>query len=110
MTTIDNNPYAVTDDNVVAAHAPTEARVRFLQKTYSLLLAAIWAPALALGSWISWRLRRRFRHARETNAALTSRIQETLAGIRVIKAYGLEHAFQQRFERDSHAADRKSVV
>ena len=39
--TIENNPYAVTDDNVVAALAPTDARVAFLQKTYSLLLAGI---------------------------------------------------------------------
>ena len=32
----------------------------------------------------------RFRAAREANSRLTSRIQETLAGIRVIKAYGAE--------------------
>jgi ABC-type multidrug transport system fused ATPase/permease subunit len=70
----------------------------------AVLLAAIWGPSLAFGSWISWRLRKRFRRARETNAALTSSIQETLAGIRVIKAYGLERSFQQRFERDSHDA------
>ena len=40
-------------------------------------------------------LRVRFRRAREATSALTSRIQETLAGIRVIKAYGAE-AREQR--------------
>jgi ATP-binding cassette subfamily B protein len=70
----------------------------------ALILAAIWGPALWLGYVISWRMRRRFRLARETNSALTSRIQETLAGIRVIKAYGLEQPFQRRFEADSMRA------
>ena len=35
------NPHAIFDDSVVAADAPTEARVAFLKKTYGLLLAAI---------------------------------------------------------------------
>jgi ABC-type multidrug transport system fused ATPase/permease subunit len=70
----------------------------------ALILAVIWGPGLWLGYVISWRLRRRFRLARETNSALTSRIQETLAGIRVIKAYGLERPFQARFEADSMRA------
>jgi ABC-type multidrug transport system fused ATPase/permease subunit len=45
-----------------------------------------------------------FRAARETNAALTSNIQETLAGIKVIKAYGAETFEQERFEAASHRA------
>lgn len=70
----------------------------------ALALAAVWPPTLALGLGISWRMRVGFRGARETNSALTSRIQESVAGIRVIKAYGLERFEQERFERDSRTA------
>ena len=55
-----------------------------------LVLALVWLPALLLGARFSRRLRVGFRAAREANSALTSRIQETLAGIKVIKAYGAE--------------------
>jgi ABC-type multidrug transport system fused ATPase/permease subunit len=39
-----------------------------------------------------------FRRAREANSALTSRIQETVSGLRVIKAYGAEDVERRRFE------------
>jgi ABC-type multidrug transport system fused ATPase/permease subunit len=67
----------------------------------ALLLAAVWPPALLLGLWISPRLRGAFRQAREANSNLTSRIQETIAAAKVIKAYGAAAVEQQRFERDS---------
>ncbi len=70
----------------------------------ALALAATWLPLLALGLYFSPRLRARFRVARETNSGLTSRIQESLAGVRVIKAYGLEAFEQARFESASQAA------
>jgi ABC-type multidrug transport system fused ATPase/permease subunit len=70
----------------------------------ALLLALLWPPCLALGLWFSQRLRRRFRRAREANSTLTSRIQETLAGIKVIKAYGAEEVEQRRFEAASREA------
>jgi len=82
----------------------------------ALAVVALFAPVLALGLallappslWLGARygppLRRDFRRARETNAALTSRIQEALVGIRVIKAYGAEPAWQARFERASRTA------
>ena len=79
---------------VLAAFAPALA----------LALAATWLPLLALGLFFSPRLRARFRVARETNSGLTSRIQESLAGVRVIKAYGLEGFEQARFEAASQAA------
>ncbi len=85
---------ALTLTLVLAAFAPGIA----------LALAATWVPLLALGFVFSKRLRARFRVARETNSALTSRIQESLAGVRVIKAYGLEGFEQARFETASHAA------
>ena len=70
----------------------------------ALALAATWLPLLALGLYYSPRLRAAFRVARETNSGLTSRIQESLAGVRVIKAYGLESFEQARFEAASSAA------
>ena len=70
----------------------------------AVVLCAIWPPALLVGRWFSPRLRTGFRRAREANSELTSRIQETLAGIQVIKAYGAEAVEQSRFEQHSTAA------
>jgi ABC-type multidrug transport system fused ATPase/permease subunit len=70
----------------------------------ALLLASVWPPALVLGWWFSPRLRVAFRAAREANSSLTSRIQETLAGIKVVKAYGAEAEARAWFERDSRRA------
>jgi len=85
---------AVTLTLVLAAFAPGLA----------LALAVTWLPLLGLGLYFSPRLRAAFRVARETNSGLTSRIQESLAGVRVIKAYGLEKFEQARFEAASQAA------
>lgn len=71
---------------------------------FGAILLCVWVPALFVGYWFSKRLRVRFRDARESNAALTSRIQETLAGIKVIKAYGAERVEQERFEDSSDHA------
>jgi ABC-type multidrug transport system fused ATPase/permease subunit len=68
----------------------------------ALLLLA--PPLVALGYALGRPLRVSFRHARERNSDLTSRIQETLAGIRVIKAYGGEGFEQGRFESASAGA------
>jgi ABC-type multidrug transport system fused ATPase/permease subunit len=70
----------------------------------ALILALVWIPALIAGAWFSQRLRLRFRRARETNSALTARIQEALSGIKVIKAYGAEAFEQARFEESSDEA------
>ncbi len=64
----------------------------------------LWLPAVWLGRRFSPGLRLLFRSAREANSHLTSRIQETLAGMRVIKAYGAETLEQRRFESASRAA------
>ncbi len=67
------------------------------------LLAGV--PPMLLVGWRAARpLRHGFRAAREANSRLTSRIQETVTGIRVIKAYGFEEREQERFERDSRRA------
>ncbi|MFQ5697270.1 MAG: ABC transporter ATP-binding protein [Myxococcota bacterium] len=84
--------------------------VALFAPSLALLLAVTWVPALILGRIASRGLRTRFRRARETNSALTSWIQETLSGIRVIKAYGLERQFQRRFETDSRRAFRAAFA
>jgi ABC-type multidrug transport system fused ATPase/permease subunit len=94
MAPIAQGTQAVTLTIVLAAFSPRLA----------LVLAATWLPLLGLGLWFSKRLRARFRLARETNSGLTSRIQESLSGVRVIKAYGLEGFEQARFESASHEA------
>ncbi len=92
---------------------PLFASVRFLfslvvvalfDPWLAVVLAMVWPPCLWLGRATSREMRVRFRRARETASALTSRIQETLAGIKVIKAYGAESREQARFERDSRGA------
>jgi ABC-type multidrug transport system fused ATPase/permease subunit len=76
----------------------------------ALLLALTWPGTLLLGAFFSRRLRVGFRRAREANSRLTSRIQETMAGIRVIKAYGAETAHQDRFEWSSREAFREAFA
>jgi ABC-type multidrug transport system fused ATPase/permease subunit len=70
----------------------------------ALILAAVWPPSLLVGNLLSKGMRMRFRNARESNSELTSTIQETLVGIRVLKAYGAEGRAQVRFEQRSRAA------
>src|SRR5262249_33684154 len=75
-----------------------------LKPGLALLLALVWPPLLLVGFTVSRALRSGFRTAREANSAVTARIQESLAGMTIIKAYGLESLAQQRFERESLAA------
>ncbi len=75
--------------------------VALFDPTLAGLLLLVLPPALLLGAFVSRRLRIRFRGSREANSRLTSQIQQTLTGIRVIKAYGAETAEQERFESKS---------
>ncbi len=85
-------------------HAITTAIVWMIHPLVGLIYLVAWIPMLALGGWFSRRMRVGFRAARETNAALTARIQEILAGIKVVKAYGIEAREQASFETHSRAA------
>lgn len=67
----------------------------------SLIILVTVIPSLLLGAKFSPRMRIGFRTMRETNSELTSQIQETIAGIKSIKAYGSEKAYQQKFEERS---------
>ena len=70
----------------------------------ALVLALTVPPILFLGYKFSGPLRRRFRFARERNSALTSRIQESVLGIRVIKACHAEAAREANFREYSRTA------
>ena len=70
----------------------------------ALVLAFAVPPVLYLGYRFSGPLRHRFRVARERNSALTSRIQESVLGIRVIKACHAETARGADFLGHSRAA------
>ncbi len=75
---------------------------------YDWRLPVLWVLLFA-AAWVTARhftptLGRGFREARERNSALTSRIQETLSGIRVVKACGAEALEQRRFEAASRGA------
>ncbi len=75
------------------------------------LFFALIAPVLfVIAGYYAQPMRVGFRRARETNSHLTSRIQETLAGIQVIKAYGAEANHQTRFETASRAAFDEAFV
>jgi ABC-type multidrug transport system fused ATPase/permease subunit len=84
--------------------------VALYNPTLALVLGAGWPIALYIGYRFSRPMRVGFRSAREHNSALTSLIQASLQGIRVIKAYGVEHAEQERFEQASKAAFAHAYV
>ena len=80
------------------------AIVSLFDPRLALVFLLVAVPLLGVGAWYSRRLRVGFRAAREANSALTSTIQEALAGIKVIKAYAAERAEQARFEQRSREA------
>ena len=61
-------------------------------------------PILWLVAWFTPRLQMRSRRARTTNSALTSRIQEAFAAIRIVKANRAERIMGSRFDEDSRLA------
>ena len=70
----------------------------------ALVLAGTVVPILYLGLKFSSRLRTAFRHARETNSRLTSWIQESVLGVRVVKATHGEASREQSFRDHSLTA------
>jgi ABC-type multidrug transport system fused ATPase/permease subunit len=76
----------------------------FLSPVLAAIAFGIGVPVMGWGRWFSPRMRARSLEARETNSDLTSRIQEIVSGVRVIKAYGAESREQDRFEEDSVVA------
>ncbi len=74
------------------------------------LLALVVAP-LFLGFLkpMLWRLRRGFRRAYEAQGELTSMLQETASGARLVKAYGAEEFERERFVKTNQAYFRDLV-
>ena len=89
------------------------AVVAAFQPILAAVLAFTVLPVLYLGFVFSPRLRTRFRRARERNSALTSWIQESVLGVRVIKATGTEpqrlEGFRERSRNALEAAFRSRV-
>src|SRR5258705_191130 len=71
---------------------------------FAVALLLLWVPLGLAGAALGTRLRGRFRLARASNSALTSQIQESLSGMRVIKAFGLDRAFEL-LEQQPEVAD-----
>lgn len=94
----------LTPLSAVGGYGIALALVTVIDPRLGLLLLAAWIPALAVAGLYWAPLRRDFRHARATNAALTARVQEKVAGMRVIKAYGAEVEERKRFEEASRRA------
>ncbi|MCY3839842.1 MAG: ABC transporter ATP-binding protein [Gammaproteobacteria bacterium] len=63
-----------------------------------VVLAVLW------GRWYSPRMREKSLAAREANSDFTSRVQESFAAVRIVKAYGAGEAEQERLVRDSLTA------
>ena len=69
-----------------------------------LICIAATVPIGAVVAWYTPRLQRFARLAREANSNLTSRIQESFAAIRVVKANQAEATVMRRFDTDSNLA------
>ena len=85
-------------------YATTITFIAALDPLLGLMGATIAVIAILWGRWFSRRVRSRSLTARETNSDLTSRTQEVLGAMRVIKACSAEEAEQRRFEADSVVA------
>ena len=78
--------------------------VSFLSPTIGLIAITIVIPALLLARWGMPRMRTRSLVYRAATSDITSRIQESFAAIRLIKAYGVEERAQREMEEDSVVA------
>ncbi len=78
--------------------------VSFLSPTISLIALTIVLPALLLARWAMPRMRTRSLVYRAATSDITSRIQESFAAIRLIKAYRMEEQVQRDMEEDSVVA------
>ena len=76
----------------------------FLSPTMGMIGATIVIPALIWARWAMPRMRTRSLVYRAATSDVTSRIQESFAAIRLIKAYGAEEKAQKDLEDDSIVA------
>ena len=67
-----------------------------------MLSLLIFAPLIALTAWqFNKRIRPAFRNIREQNAALNTRTQENISGVRVVKAFTREDYESEQFHKDN---------
>lgn len=78
--------------------------VSFLSPTIGLIAITIIVPAILLSRWAMPRMRTRSLVYRAATSDITSRIQESFAAIRLIKAYRMEDRAQRDMEEDSVVA------
>lgn len=76
----------------------------FFSPWFGLIIVAAAIPIVYLMRRLIPKVRESARLARELNSDLTSRIQETLAAIRVVKANAAEETMMAKFKRDSQQA------
>jgi ABC-type multidrug transport system fused ATPase/permease subunit len=88
----------------ITQYTITVVFVAALDPILGLMGVTIAILAVAWARWFSPRVRVRARVARHTNSELTSRIQESLGAVKLIKAHGTQDAEQARFETDSVVA------
>ena len=71
--------------------------------SWQLMLALlIFAPLIALTAWqFNKRIRPAFRNIREQNAALNTRTQENISGVRVVKAFTREDYESEQFDKEN---------
>ena len=78
--------------------------VGFLSPTLSLIGISLAIPAILWARWAMPRMRNRSLVYRAATSDVTSRIQESFAAIRLIKAYGAEEKAERDMEDDSIVA------
>jgi ATP-binding cassette subfamily B protein len=98
----------------------TANAVATLPLAIGMMLVLDWRMTLAgigplvllpvLVKWFGARLHRRSREQQDQMAELTTFVQEALAGIRIVKAYGQEEANARRFEGENAVYIDKSMA
>jgi ATP-binding cassette, subfamily B, bacterial MsbA len=71
-----------------------------------LVTLLIVPPNLALMGWISKRLRRGSHRVQEEMGEASSTLQEMISGIRIVKAFDVDHLERGRFDRVNHRYTR----
>ena len=86
---------------LLAAYAVGVAVLAALDPLLGAMTLSIVVFAMLWGRWYSPRMRVKSLVSREANSAFTSRVQETFAAARILKAYGTGEAEQRRLEQES---------
>ena len=95
---------ALQAGHLVIAYATGALFLAALDPILGAMTLSIVALAILWGRWYSPRMRAKSLVSRQVNSAFTSRVQETFAALRLIKANGSAPAERQRLRRDSERA------